>query len=100
MFLGFLVRAIINAMILLAAMHIVSHKGSKPEFIDVFYVSLGISFASILLTLLLFPSIGYLVLVPIFAAGILILMRFLGMSLLTAIVVLILFNIISTLLPF
>jgi len=100
MFLDFFIRAVINAIILLAAMHIVSRKGSKPDFIDVFYVSVGISFVSVMLTFLLFADIGYLVILPIFAAGIFILMRFLGMSLLTAITILIIFNIISSLLPF
>jgi len=100
MFMLFFIKTVINASILLAAFHIVSRKSAKPDFIDLFYVSLAISFVSVMLMLILFPSIGYLVLVPIFAAGIIILIRFLDMSLLTAITVLIIFNIISTLLPF
>ena len=99
MFLGFFIRAVINTVILLAAMHIVSRRGSKPEFAEVFYVSVGISFVSVMLTFLLFADIGYLVLVPIFAASILILMKFLGMSLLTAIAVLIVFHVINYFLP-
>jgi len=99
LFLGFFIQAVINTVILLAAMHIVSRRGSKPDFLEVFYVSLGISFISVMLTFLLFRGIGYLVLVPIFAAGILILMKFLGMSLLTAISVLIVFHVINYFLP-
>ncbi|MBD3276989.1 MAG: hypothetical protein GF388_01705 [Candidatus Aegiribacteria sp.] len=100
MFFGFFIRTMINGLILYASVHMVSRKGSKPEFHDVFFVALGITIVSMLLFFALFPSIGYLFLIPAFAANILILMRFLGMSILTAVIVIILYEVINLLLPF
>lgn len=100
MFLGFFTRALINGLILYASVHIVSRKGSKPEFHDVFFVALGITLVSIFLYIVLFPHIGYFSLVPVFAANILIVMRFLGLSILTAIIAIIVYEVISILLPF
>ena len=80
-------------------MNLISQKGSKAKSFDVFYVSLAISFVSYMLTFFLFNGIGYLVLIPIFAANIFILMRFMGMTIRTAISVLIVLNVINYMLP-
>ncbi len=80
-------------------MNLISQKGSKAKSFDVFYVSLAISFVSYMLTFFLFSGIGYLVLIPIFAANIFILMRFMGMTIRTAISVLIVLNVINYMLP-
>lgn len=100
MFYGFFVRAIINAFILFFCVHIVSRKGSRPDFQDVFFVALGITFVSTVLLILLFPVTGYLSLIPIFAVNVLIIMRFLGLGMVTAIVALVVYEVINMLLPF
>lgn len=99
MFLGFVIRAGINALLLLAAMHIVSRKGSKPDFLTVFYVALGMTFVSSVLLLVLIPAIGFFALVPVAVANVLILMRFLGMDLPTAMVVFVIYQLIGLFLP-
>jgi len=99
MFLGFFIRAVINASILFACLHIVSRRGSKPDFQDVFYVALGITLVSMLLLVLLVPKIGYFALVPVFIANVFILIQFLGMSIPTAVVVIILYETVNYILP-
>ncbi len=99
MFHGFLIIRFMITIILLLSMNLISQKGSKAKSFDVFYVSLAISFVSYMLTFFLFTGIGYLVLIPIFAANIFILMRFMGMTIRTAISVLIVLNVINFMLP-
>lgn len=99
MFYGFFVRAIINAFILSLCVRIVSRKGSRPDFQDVFFVALGITLVSTVLLILLFPGIGYFSLVPVFAVNVLIIMRFLGLGMVTAIIVLVVYEVINMLLP-
>lgn len=100
MFFGVFVRLMISATILYFSMRIVARRGAVPDFQDVFFAAVGITFVSVLLVFLLFPTMRYFSLIPIFAVNVLILMKFLDMGVLTAVVVLVIYEAANMFLPF
>jgi hypothetical protein len=90
---------VVNATVLGVVFFIFSKWVPKPDWQTLFYTALAIGGSTALLNILLFPEVGWIVVVPNLALGVYIIMRLCGTVLLHAILILITYQAILLLIP-